>query len=69
MSSTPLRHAALALAILASLSACKPAADGAHAEPSQVCVTEETEFQTALAGRPVQEADWVPQTQEPPDGT
>ena len=29
MSSTPLRHAALALAILASLSACKPAADGA----------------------------------------
>ena len=30
MSSTPLRHAALALAILASLSACKPAADGAR---------------------------------------
>ena len=29
MPSTPLRHAALALAILASLSACKPAADGA----------------------------------------
>lgn len=46
-----------------------PAAAGAHAEPSQVCVTEDTEFQTALAGRPVQEADWVPQTQDPPDGT
>ena len=30
MSSTPLRHAALALAILASLSACKPAAEGAR---------------------------------------
>ena len=29
MPSTPLRHAALALAILASLAACKPAADGA----------------------------------------
>jgi hypothetical protein len=46
-----------------------PAVEGAQEEPSQVCVTDEAVFQTALDGSPVQEAVCAAHTHEPPDGT
>ncbi len=46
-----------------------PVLDGAHAEPFQVWVIEETVFHLAFAGRPVQETTRVSAAQTRKPGT